>query len=534
MNSLVISICWFLNIFLLSYYVITFWLLLPYSSDTYFILNLANHIFDKNNVDIARQFQFHDPWQNASFPPLYPLLVQGISFLPYIKEQAPLVINIGCALSNILQQIHLSKFLFKTSLPGLLTSLILLTNSFYIETIFSGHTMPLALCLILVLTILLLKYFQAQPKTKHLLLLPIGIVAGLSTLLRFDFLLSGLALGIILILTFKINFKQRLKGALIYFATYFIILLPWIIYSKHYFSLWWVTDNARTALLVNKSYVTDFLPQWHLNYQSVFSNPTNWLYKYLDNIASLLMILVKKIIFFKYNLLLLISFLLVLPLLNKDVQDTQKLQKKYSQWFQTQSILVVLLLINFLCIATSGYFQAKYLLNINLLYILSTAFSIYIVFNNIKKRRLYPFLILIIIIIGIICLKPSTIITKSRNSLLKRSQQHLSKSDIQALVFSIKDKNSLILFLLESSSYAAHYSYTTNNKSILTPYNLNGNNLYEFLQYIQPTHILYESNSPANKYSNLIEILEHDNMTMGSRTPIGDSYILGTINAKNL
>ena len=131
-------------------------------------------------------------------------------------------------------------------------------------------------------------------------------------------------------------------------------------------------------------------------------------------------------------------------------------------------------------------------------------------------------------------LHPETIIKKSKSILVRRSQQRLSNSEIQLMTNTISTKNSKILFLLNNSTYAAHYSFKTSNKSILTPYNLNGENLHEFLRYIQPTHIIRGYKDSHNKHSAVIEQIEHDNIVRSPQVPIGDLYLLGTINAKNL
>lgn len=218
-----------------------------FSPDSYSYYEIAETIGkDFGRTGTIRQYVYVSEY-NCSFPYMYPLLL----FL--VDSITGLGIYSGCLLNLILVgfTIHiLIKISYEFSgkyWPGMLSMVLLLVNSFYLEEVTAAKSIPAALLCMLWILYLCMKMWLTEDK-KTLRLVAVGLLSGLLPVLRFD----GLAwffFGLIVMLL--INKGCRVRSALVYLVCGFVFLAPWAVYSFLHFGKIWCSDNNGTLFLVH-------------------------------------------------------------------------------------------------------------------------------------------------------------------------------------------------------------------------------------------------------------------------------------------
>ena len=231
-----------------------------FSQDSWSYYELSRHIFhDFYRINTWRQFHITSDY-GVSFPPLWPLLIASFNALFNIGIYAGFVLNFIIAGLTFLLLRRMSKIWLGEREIGCLLFFALMITPDYTTAIFSAGTLPLGLLLLL----LILYLYAAKRYTPKLKAILLGIVAGLSVLNRFDFLLPAFVLGIFI------------RPFLIYYATLLATLLPWISYSYVHFGVFWITDNSRTILSGIPLFVRDYYPD---AVPLLWKNPLGWIKK---------------------------------------------------------------------------------------------------------------------------------------------------------------------------------------------------------------------------------------------------------------
>jgi len=244
----------------------------PFSADSWSYLDLAQEVMtDFYHVDVVRQYQF-EPGRGASFPPVWPLLIGTVLTVAPIGIYAGSFLNVLVVAATLPVLVRLGKAVCGWPAAGVMLFLGLLGNREYLMEAAAGRSIPLAVLLFLIALVVALT--GRSPSREWI----VGAAAGAVTLTRFDFLLGGLVLGLVV----AVDASGRRLAALARCLTgYALALAPWIAYSLHHFGRFFISDNTRTVLLAEPSHVVNYLPDPR---PIVFDAPVQWGAKTVANI----------------------------------------------------------------------------------------------------------------------------------------------------------------------------------------------------------------------------------------------------------
>jgi len=239
-----------------------------FSPDAWSMFEQSNHIFDDfYRINTYRQFQFDSPY-GVSFAPLFSILLAIARKVYDAGIYTGLFLNTGIVVLTLWQLKRLARALALPIWAGNLWLLVLLANFDYCDEMTAGRTMPLAA---LLLTVLLRTWIEAgrswfaQP-------LQLGVVAGLLALTRFEFLLVALLFGAIGWLTPN---RWTLRQLAVYYAALAVVMSPWCFYSYSHFGKLLASDNSRTVLSAQRTFVADYFPEGQ-EPPTIKSEPVRW------------------------------------------------------------------------------------------------------------------------------------------------------------------------------------------------------------------------------------------------------------------
>ncbi len=375
-----------------------YWLLsintLPYGPDSWFYYELSQSLFsgDYFRVHGIRQFQSTEPY-SMSFPPLWPVCIAAASAVwplgPAIM--ATLTTALFVLMTAILETGFRRRY--QQHGIGLVTGLGLLCLSPYLDVLKAGGTLPLSL---LLLTLICFVWLE-KPSPRNALTL--GLLAGLTLLLRFD---TAPALIAVLIVYLGRGFhyattrgqppvttgiKQVVSLALPYLLAVVLAMSPYVIYSLDHFGKVWASDNSVVALSVQAGvFVTDFHQNWPA---TALQQPSAFIAKLASNSGPF----VRSTLF---------NFLLPLLLLaGLYLQVARKALAPKAQ-VDTDSLLLLLLLLLTAWSATlagywlTGYDYRRYYLPETLLLLIAAA----IVFNCLQPKAKNILLVVLLLLLG--------------------------------------------------------------------------------------------------------------------------------------
>lgn len=215
-----------------------------FSQDSWSYFELSRHIFDDfYRINTWRQFHVNSDY-GISFPPLFPILIASFNTLYDIGIYAGFVMNFIIAAVTFKLLRRMAKFWFDEREIGSLLFFTLLITPDYTTAIFSAGTLPLGL--LLLLTVLYL--FESNRFSPFLQTVLLGIVAGISVLNRFDFMLPALVITLFI----------RSVFIPVYIVVLAATISPWIAYSYQHFGVLWISDNSRTVLSSIPIFVRDY------------------------------------------------------------------------------------------------------------------------------------------------------------------------------------------------------------------------------------------------------------------------------------
>lgn len=177
-----------------------------------------------------------ESWSSRSFPPLWPVLLAGLSALKGSLESAA-VLNLGVA-AGLAALCALWAHKAKSWVAFAVFGLVLIDARF-IEEVVAARAMPLAF--LMGMTGLLLIQSSRLPS-----LFMAGIALGLAMLARFDLLALAAAAGFGLWVTSAS--QSRLKSVSTFLGGLFLALGPWVIRNWVEFHSPLMSDNTVTAL----------------------------------------------------------------------------------------------------------------------------------------------------------------------------------------------------------------------------------------------------------------------------------------------
>ncbi|MDZ4819427.1 MAG: hypothetical protein SGJ20_10690 [Planctomycetota bacterium] len=240
-----------------------------FAPDSWSYFELSKSVFsDFYKTNTVRQFQFEPPY-GTSFPPLYPILIAVTRLVVDAGVYTGMFLNAAFAVATLFSLKRLAGALSLPIWTGNILMLLLLASFDYDDEITGAGSFPLALLLLsIALTSLVNSANTGKPRAFWL-----GLTAGLFCLARFDMLLVAGALGVI---SWLFIGGWSWKSTLCYYATFALVLAPWIAYSQTHFGKPLVSDNSRTVLSVDRTYVMDYFPSGK-NPETLLDRPLPWI-----------------------------------------------------------------------------------------------------------------------------------------------------------------------------------------------------------------------------------------------------------------
>ena len=345
-----------------------------YIFDSHYFYDISKGIFvdnikDFGNIKNMRSFSFNS-FKNNAFMFLFPLLMAIFNKIYDVGIFSGTLINYILIFLIYFMNLKISKKTTGDYLCGLFLSFLLINNSSFIFEINTGFSIPITLLFYQCIVHIFL--FNEKIEIKQTLLL--GLLAGLNINTRFDSILP--MLSIILVINLK-NKKICPKEMVIFVLCIVVSLLPWIVYSKYFFNVWFATDNSRATIATIPDHLTYYFPSELPNF---FNDTMNWIRIYF----------IKKLPFttFMFFITFVIVEFYIFPILflKPDFKKDKNLTWSYA-------VLSFIFLVLFGGITLSGFFwEIRYYIPI------FWFISLIIIFYYPKNKKVLCFCFLILVL----------------------------------------------------------------------------------------------------------------------------------------
>ena len=248
-----------------------------YEPDSWFYFELSRSIFgDFYRVVTERSFNLPGPY-SAAFPPLWPSLIALTDVLTGLGARSGYILSftafgMTCAFSE-----WAARTFYRIRWAGLAAALSLLLLPGYRYEVLGGCSIPLQVLFYAVM----LAIFLRADMGRLVPVIGLGLLAGLSVLLRFDTLPFALLLAVAMLIR-----TRRLVPVVLYAGAVLVTMSPWIVYSLERFGVPFITDNGLVAMAVDRAvYATDWRPE---GVSTLADDPLGWLRKVAINSARLI------------------------------------------------------------------------------------------------------------------------------------------------------------------------------------------------------------------------------------------------------
>ena len=454
------------KVLLILLFVLTFLKLLYYFNntnsfyDSHTFYQISRNIFvdniqDFGKINAARSYQQEfDIFRNSGFPLLFPFLMACFNAIFNLGIVSGIIINYLVVLIIFILNFKISIKATNSIICGILMNLLLINHYDFILEIHAGFSIPLSL--LLYQSIVYIFLFNEKIDVK--LSLIIGLLAGLNINNRFDSYLAMLSIAVL------INFKNKkisIKETAIYICMLIIFLLPWIIYSKYFFNVYFASDNSRATISTIQDYIFYYFP---FKVPTIFNDPLKWIKIYFCRRLPLSI--------FGLFLAIIYNLFYIFPIFflkKNDFKDKKELTYSYI-------ILILPFLTLFGTCSLSGFFwELRYFLPI------FWFFSVITIFYESKNKIIFRLIIIILLIlISITEAKRYSIYLNNYDYLKNKSENFLNKKEFSSLIENL-DKNPTILFLYtdEITTRRISVAYEDINVMFLPT------NIYENCEYLQ-------------------------------------------------
>jgi hypothetical protein len=272
---------------------LTFWLMWyslttqQFTPDSWYYFDLSRLIdSDFYRVATIRNYMSQLPY-SRSYPPLFPALIAGFNALFHQGILAGIYLNllaltvIYFCLHKMARQLNQSAALAQAS--SLLILLTLFCTPAFIEEFQSARSILLTIALILF--VVLIWNSERLRSQKLPSCLAFGLILGLATLNRFDFLIPSL---VFMAIIFK---KFGFRGLTTYALAFLSTISPYIIYSWRNFNSLWAMDFSDFGSFAFKHYWQDYYPNGFV-FKTWHTDPVAWIqlkiYGFLEGFKSFL------------------------------------------------------------------------------------------------------------------------------------------------------------------------------------------------------------------------------------------------------
>ena len=413
-----------------------------FSPDSWAYFELSKTVFGEDFYKFNTLRSYFSSDYSSSFPLGYPIVIAIAQLFMGQHPIVAVVINIFVVMITVFVIYNIGIKLKLPALAGFTITAALLCYPGYLDEIFSGRSIPLAILLFVgaYYTYLLGNFYLT------------GLLLGFATLVRFDFLVYAMAFQMAICLLQRVQAKYLLLMLL----SFVIGISPWIIYSHHHFGKFWISDNSWVAISALPAYVVDYPAAPTV---SVFESPIVWLMKLLNNSWSLVQAVIHPA---KRYPLLVIFFLAVM--LN---------------WLHIRAEIKLRLFMLFLILSASllpyiltGYFDSRYFA----LYFLCLSVALLYVVHETQV------LLFGMRFMGLVFISLILTLTVGANSLRKvvsygYHQTHIMKTDIKQIAVLASchqhNENTVYIFMGDTRRLAPKYGALTGMRTAFIPSNFN-------------------------------------------------------------
>ncbi len=435
-----------------------------FSEDSWTYFELSKSILDGKFYKFNTFRSYYSDIYSTSFPLGYPLIISAAQFIFGIGPLIAVAVNILAVGATWIVIIRLSKKLNLTILAGFAIAASLIFFTPYLNEVYSGRSIPVAILFFLLAIHLYLSNFSFL----------CGIFLGFCALVRFDYLVYSLVFQVATIILIK---RPENKPLLLTLG-FILGILPWILYSQIYFGKFWISDNSWVALSALPQIVTDFPAAPMI---SAIENPLLWIDRVLGNILPLIKWIIRSAL--KFPLIILLSLFLIYK-----IRDLTR--AKHRKIFG----LFVLICVSVTPYLLTGYFDIRYF---SLIFLLTSGVIILLCESSeIKEGKIIKFKSLLITSIALSILTGGGFIAKlTLSGILHIGQIDMVKETIAHLnkCHSAHPEATYIFTSDPLSKYydmkiAARYGATTGNRTAFIPTNFPTLNEEEKERYLNKMH----------------------------------------------
>lgn len=240
-------------------------------------------------------------------------------------------LNIAISAATIFVIINLALRMNLSAATAICLAASLILFDAYLDEVFSGRSIPLAMLVFLVSCSLFLS-------KKYLLS---GLLLGFSALVRFDYLVYAILFQTGVIVLAKRGERHKHWLLLCGFAAG---IAPWVIYSLTHFGRLWVSDNSWVVLSATPAFVLDF-PAAPLI--SISDSPLTWINRIFGNAVSLSKSIAWSSLKYPTSIIFSIYFLL-------------RILKTPKSHLYRNLFIAILLIISISPYVLTGYFDSRY------------------------------------------------------------------------------------------------------------------------------------------------------------------------------
>ncbi len=328
----------FFTLFILTIFLITASQsgLAKYSADSWAYFELAKTIFSDNFYKFNTYRSYFSETQSAAFPFGYPIALAIVNKIFSFAPINAIYLNVTLSVASIILIIKICKNNGISKIATLSVVAAFSLNPAYMDEVFSGRAIPLALFIFLLASFILIGRYSSA------FIIFSGILFGATALVRFDFLL----IAFLLMNLFLFLEKKEAKSFLLANGGFVIGIFPWCIYSAYFFNKFWISDNSWVVLSAIPAFVLDFPAQVS---SGLFTDPVSFLKKIGSNTIRLMSSLLtassrQPLFLFSLALMLYVS------------------RFAYPKFKQFTVITIATLFVSLLPYVLTGYFDSRYFL----------------------------------------------------------------------------------------------------------------------------------------------------------------------------
>lgn len=434
-----------------------------FSPDSWAYFELAKSVFSGDFYSFNTFRSYYSESHSTSFPLGYPVLV-SVAMLPAGEHpQVAVAINVVAAIVSFNLIWGIAKRLGLSRLGGFLAGLSLLLFPRYLEEVFSGRAVPVAI-------LFFLAAFYVISREHYLFG---GLLLGFSALVKFEYLVyAAVSLGGLVLI--KGSGRKQIMASV---AGFVMGISPWALYSYNYFGKFWVSDNSWVALSAVPAYNADFPAKAVI---TAAEAPALWVSRILGNVIPLLISIAKASIRFPAILFFGVAFLAT--------------YEKVPHEHRMAAIKFMLLLaVSVAPYLLTGYFDQRYF---SLILICGTMALIYFVEHsslNDKTKVLYGVFALVPLVLSV-SIGGKYLAT----SILSGAAWAQNDRKTEALVRDLsrchsRSPEETYIFAGEVGRLAPRYGAVTGHRTAFLPSNfdrMNGEEKAEYLAHMSPYRMI--------------------------------------------